>query len=116
MFTERVQLRQEPGVLGIIPASMATSGYIVRGRGEDQSLHSAAHGAGRKMSRKKARESYTGSEMKKVLSREGITLIGGGVDEAPIAYKNLDEVMQSQYELVDVIGKFMPKIVRMDKN
>ena len=68
------------------------------------------------MSRAKARQSYTGSEMKKVLSREGVTLIGGGVDEAPVAYKDLDEVMKFQQDLVETIGKFTPKIVRMDKN
>ena len=68
------------------------------------------------MSRGKARQSYTGSEMKKVLSREGVTLIGGGVDEAPVAYKDLDEVMKFQQDLVETIGKFTPKIVRMDKN
>ncbi|TRX62799.1 RtcB family protein [Fulvivirga sp. M361] len=104
------------GVLGIIPGSMTAPGYIVRGKGNEHSIHSAAHGAGRKMSRKKARESFTGSELKKVLSREGVTLIGGGVDETPIAYKNLEEVMSNQIDLVDVIGKFTPRIVRMDKN
>ncbi len=103
------------GELGIIPGSMATAGYIVRGKGEAASLNSASHGAGRKMSRKKARDSYTGSEMKKVLSREGVTLIGGGVDEAPIAYKDLEQVMDCQKDLVEIIGKFTPKIVRMDK-
>ena len=104
------------GELGIIPGSMTASGYIVRGKGEPSSLFSASHGAGRKMSRAKARQSYTGSEMKKVLSREGVTLIGGGVDEAPVAYKDLDEVMNYQQDLVETIGKFTPKIVRMDKN
>ena len=104
------------GELGIIPGSMTASGYIVRGKGEPASLFSASHGAGRKMSRGKARQSYTGSEMKKVLSREGVTLIGGGVDEAPVAYKDLDEVMKFQQDLVETIGKFTPKIVRMDKN
>lgn len=103
------------GELGIIPGSMTASGYIVRGKGEAASLFSASHGAGRKMSRGKARQSYTGSEMKKVLSREGVTLIGGGVDEAPVAYKDLKEVMRYQQDLVETIGKFTPKIVRMDK-
>ncbi len=103
------------GELGIIPGSMATDGYIVRGKGESSSLYSASHGAGRKMSRSKARQSYTGSEMKKVLSREGVTLLGGGIDEAPVAYKDLEEVMKSQQDLVETIGKFTPKIVRMDK-
>lgn len=103
------------GELGIIPGSMATDGYIVRGLGASSSLQSASHGAGRKMSRSQAKNSYTNSALKKVLSREGVTLIGGGVDEAPVAYKNLDQVMTSQKDLVDVIGKFTPKIVRMDK-
>jgi len=103
------------GELGIIPGSMATAGYIVRGKGESSGLFSAAHGAGRKMSRSQAKNSYTNSALKKVLSREGVTLIGGGVDEAPIAYKDIDDVMANQNDLVDVIGKFSPKIVRMDK-
>ncbi|MDW3191535.1 MAG: RtcB family protein [Cytophagales bacterium] len=103
------------GELGIIPGSMATPGYIVRGKGNDRSLKSAAHGAGRKMSRKAARESISGSEMKKTLSRNGVTLIGGGTDEAPIAYKDIEQVMRYQSDLVDVVGTFFPKIVRMDK-
>lgn len=103
------------GELGIIPGSMATSAYIVSGKGEAGALNSASHGAGRKMSRKATKESYTGSELKKVLKREGVTLIGGGVDEAPIAYKDIHEVIASQTNLVDVIGTFHPKIVRMDK-
>ncbi len=103
------------GELGIIPGSMATPGYIVRGKGDGRSLQSAAHGAGRKMSRKAARESISGSEMRKILSRNGVTLVGGGTDEAPVAYKDIEQVMQCQTELVDVIGTFFPKIVRMDK-
>lgn len=104
------------GVLGIIPGSMTAAGYIVRGRGEQASLHSASHGAGRRLSRSKARDSFTGSALRKMLSQHKVTLIGGGVDEAPIAYKNIEEVMESQKNLVDVIGKFQPRIVRMDKN
>ncbi|MDN5213118.1 RtcB family protein [Fulvivirgaceae bacterium BMA12] len=103
------------GVLGIIPGSMTATGYIVRGKGEQSSLSSASHGAGRKMSRAQAKNSYTKSALKKVLSKAGVSLIGGGIDEAPIAYKDLDEVMASQTDLVDVIGRFTPKIVRMDK-
>ena len=104
------------GELGIIPGSMTAPGYIVKGKGNAAALNSASHGAGRKMSRKAARESISGSEMKKILSRNGVTLIGGGTDEAPIAYKDIDEVMQCQNDLVEVLGTFMPKIVRMDKN
>ncbi len=104
------------GVLGIIPGSMTAAGYVVRGKGDPTSIESASHGAGRNMSRKKARESITGSEMRKILNREQVTLIGGGLDEAPIAYKDLEQVMGSQENLVEVIGKFEPRIVRMDKN
>lgn len=104
------------GQLGIIPGSMTAPGYIVSGKGNSNSLNSASHGAGRKMSRKKARESLTGSEMRKHLRQMEVTLIGGGVDEAPRAYKNLEDVMENQKDLVKKEGKFYPKIVRMDKN
>ncbi len=102
-------------VAGIIPASMATPGYIVRGKGEESSLLSASHGAGRKMSRKKARESFTKSELKKLLKQNKISLIDGGVEESPFAYKNIEDVMMAQRSLVEIEGSFMPKIVRMNK-
>ncbi len=103
------------GQLGIIPANMVDPGYIVSGKGDHDSLFSASHGAGRKMSRKKAKESITGSELKKRLKQYGVTTIGGSVDEAPMSYKNIEEVMQSQNDLVNIEGKFHPQIVRMDK-
>jgi len=104
------------GLMGIIPASMTSPGYIVEGLGEQASINSASHGAGRRLSRQKARNAITGSALKKELKQAGVTLIGGGVDEAPWAYKNLDEIMISQKALVKTIGKFYPKVVRMDKN
>jgi len=103
------------GVLGIIPGSMTAPGFIVRDKGNATSINSASHGAGRLMSRTKARNSITPSEMKKILKSEGVELIGGGLDEAPLAYKNIHEVMAAQTDLVDVLGTFLPKIVRMDK-
>jgi len=103
------------GQLGIIPANMIDPGYIVTGKGNPNSLFSASHGAGRKMSRKKAKESITGSELKKRLKQNGVTTIGGNVDEAPMTYKNIEEVMRSQKDLVNIEGKFYPQIVRMDK-
>jgi len=102
-------------VLGIIPGSMTAPGFIVSGKGEDASLHSASHGAGRQLSRTKAKNSITQSALKKILKSEGIELIGGSLDEAPIAYKDIHEVMKSQKQLVNIEGKFFPKIVRMDK-
>ncbi|HEY4111361.1 RtcB family protein [Puia sp.] len=101
-------------VLGVIPGSMTAPGYIVKGRGEAASLASAAHGAGRKMSRTAAINSITHALLKETLGKHGVKLLGGGLDEAPQAYKNIGEVMQSQQELVDIVGRFTPKIVRMD--
>lgn len=101
-------------VLGIIPGSMTANGYIVKGRGEASSVNSASHGAGRKMSRSKALENITQAQLKEVLKTHGVTLLGGGLDEAPFAYKDIDVVMQSQTALVDIVGKFTPKIVKMD--
>jgi tRNA-splicing ligase RtcB len=51
-----------------------------------------------------------------MLRKANVSLIGGGVDDAPMAYKNLDEVLNSQKDLLNIEGKFYPKIVRMDKN
>ena len=103
------------GVLGIIPGSMTSPGFIVKGKGETSSINSASHGAGRKLSRTKAKQSITHSALKKYLKQEGVHLIGGGLDEAPLAYKDINKVMDYQRQLVDVLGKFSPKIVRMAK-
>jgi tRNA-splicing ligase RtcB len=101
-------------ILGIIPGSMTAPGYIVKGLGETASLASASHGAGRKMSRTAAMNSITHHLLKDTLEKHGVKLLGGGLDEAPQAYKDIEVVMQSQRQLVGVVGKFVPKIVRMD--
>ncbi len=103
------------GVLGIIPGSVTAPGYIVRGLGNEESLFSASHGAGRLFSRRKCKETFTKSEIVKELEANEVTLIGGGIDEAPMAYKDIKKVMANQQELIEVIGTFSPKIVRMDK-
>ncbi|MGH1387064.1 RtcB family protein [Kordia sp.] len=105
----------QKGVLGIIPGSMTAPGFIVRGTGNKHSLQSASHGAGRQLSRRKAKQTITQSDIKKQLKEHGVTLIGGGIDEAPMAYKNIHQVMSNQTELVEVVGSFTPKIVRMDR-
>ncbi len=102
------------GVLGIIPGSMTAPGFIVRGKGEESSLSSAAHGAGRAMSRRKAKNTLNRKEIRQQLKKAGVSVIGGGVDEAPQAYKDIHEVMKQQRQLVDIIGSFQPRIVRMD--
>jgi tRNA-splicing ligase RtcB len=104
------------GELGIIPGSMSSNGYIVSGAGAPGSLNSASHGAGRKLSRKEARESITKSSMNKVLTEQKIHLIGGSVEEAAFAYKDIETVMSCQQELVHIEGSFTPKIVRMNKS
>jgi tRNA-splicing ligase RtcB len=101
------------GVLGIIPGSMATSGFIVRGKGLAASINSASHGAGRLMSRTKAKQTISPGQVTKLLKQAGVELIGSGLDEAPMAYKDIHQVMESQKDLVEVLGSFMPKIVRM---
>lgn len=105
----------QKGVLGIIPGSMTAPGFIVRGTGNKQSLQSASHGAGRILSRSKAKRTITQSDIKKQLKDHGVTLIGGGIDEAPMAYKNIHQVMSHQTALVEIVGTFTPKIVRMDR-
>ncbi|WKZ59131.1 MAG: RtcB family protein [Cyclobacteriaceae bacterium] len=101
------------GVLGIIPGSMATPGFIVRGKGLAASINSASHGAGRTMSRTKAKQTILPGHVKKFLKQAGVELIGSGLDEAPMAYKDIHQVMEYQKDLVEVLGTFMPKIVRM---
>lgn len=100
-------------VLGIIPGSMTAPGYLVRGLGNSSSINSAAHGAGRQMSRTKANKTFSKPEVKQILRDHGVTLIGGGLDEAPGAYKDIETVMAAQTDLVDVLARFTPKMVRM---
>ena len=100
-------------VLGIIPGSMTAPGFIVKGKGEEASINSASHGAGRKMSRTQAMANITHNALKEELAKHNVKLLGGGLDEAPFAYKNIEVVMQHQKALVDVVGKFTPKIVKM---
>lgn len=100
-------------VMGIIPGSMTAPGFLVRGKGEESAINSASHGAGRQMSRTQAIKNITKAEMKQVLADHGVSLIGAGRDEAPMAYKDINMVMAAQTDLVDVVAKFEPKLVRM---
>ena len=101
------------GVLGVIPGSMGDAGYVVRGRGVSASLDSASHGAGRLMSRRVALDSISKTARDDYLKERDVTLLGGGLDESPQAYKPIDQVIAAQQELVEVVGKFTPRIVRM---
>jgi tRNA-splicing ligase RtcB (3'-phosphate/5'-hydroxy nucleic acid ligase) len=101
-------------VLGIIPGSMAAPGFIVKGKGEMASVNSASHGAGRKMSRTAALKTVTHKDLNEALVKQGVKLLGGGLDEAPFAYKDIHEVMKAQNALVETVGIFHPRIVKMD--
>ena len=92
---------------------MTAPGYVVKGKGSATSINSASHGAGRTMSRSADKQSITNKMVKQELQKHGVDLLGGGLDEAPMAYKDIRKVMHYQDELVDVIGEFTPKIVRM---
>lgn len=98
---------------GIIPGSMATRGFVIRGAGNPESLNSASHGAGRLMSRTRAIKTITQNDFDKMVKKAGITLIGGHVDEAPVVYKNIEKVMSLQKENVEILASFTPGIVRM---
>lgn len=100
--------------VGIIPGTMASPAFIVSGKGNEDSLQSAAHGAGRSMSRNVAKKTFTQSQMNKYLQEQGVELLGGGTDESPFAYKDIREVMKHQKDLVEVLGTFHPRIVRME--
>jgi len=102
-----------PNDLGIIPGSMTQPGFVVRGKGNDTAINSASHGAGRVMSRTKAFENITRHQLNKILEETHIQLIGGDLDEAPMVYKNIETVIAAQQDLVKVLAKFSPKIVRM---
>ena len=101
------------GVLGIIPGSMATPAFVVRGKGNLESLRSASHGAGRVMSRSQALKTFTWDDVKKQLEKAGVTLLSSGLDEVPGVYKDIHEVMRQQSDLVDVLATFHPKLVKM---
>ena len=101
------------GVLGVIPGSMATPGYVVRGTGSEASLKSASHGAGRRMSRTAAKAKFTWDVAQRFLKERNVTLLSAGLDEVPMAYKDIEEVMNAQSDLVERLARFEPRLVKM---
>jgi tRNA-splicing ligase RtcB len=102
-----------PGVLGVIPGTMADPAFVVRGLGNPHSFNSAAHGAGRRMSRKKANDTFRIQAVRKELEARGVHVLAAGSDEVPGVYKDIREVMAAQQDLVEIVARFDPKIVRM---
>ena len=101
------------GDLGVIPGNMADSCFVVRGKGHPGSLNSASHGAGRRMSRTKAKQEFNWKTWQNHLQQKNVRLLAGGLDEVPGAYKNIHDVMAAQTDLVEIVAEFMPRIVMM---
>jgi len=102
------------GTIGIIPGSMGTGSFIVRGLGNPESFNSCSHGAGRKMGRKAAKERFTKKEVKRELEHAGVTCFSPSSDirdESPGAYKDIGEVMENQDDLVEIAVHLKPLTV-----
>lgn len=101
--TRKGAVSAREGELGIIPGSMGAKSFIVRGKGNPESFHSCSHGAGRTMSRTKAKKLFTVEDQ--VRATEGVECRKDAdvIDEIPMAYKDIDAVMQAQSDLVDVV-------------
>jgi tRNA-splicing ligase RtcB len=102
-LTRKGAIRAREGELGIIPGSMGARSYIVRGKGSAESFHSCAHGAGRLMSRNAAQKKFNLEDLKQQTDGVICRKDKGVIDEIPGAYKNIDEVMANQSDLVDVV-------------
>lgn len=102
-----------PGALGVVPGSMGSPGFVVRGKGCENALNSCSHGAGRLMSRAAAFKTLDREAVRAYLAERGVHLISGGLDEAPMAYKDINAVMAAQSDLVDVLARFEPRLVKM---
>jgi len=97
--------------VGIIPGSMGTSSYIVQGKGNEQSFCSCSHGAGRTMSRTKAKETLSLDKFGEIMKDVVFHCDKEHLDESPMAYKNIDEVMEQQKELITIKTKLTPLAV-----
>jgi tRNA-splicing ligase RtcB len=102
-LTRKGAIRAGAGELGIIPGSMGARSYIVRGRGNPESFHSCAHGAGRRMSRNAAQKKFSVDDLESQTQGVICRKDKGVLDEIPGAYKNIDEVMANQSDLVEVV-------------
>ncbi|MBN1963019.1 MAG: RtcB family protein [Anaerolineae bacterium] len=99
--------------LGVIPGSMSAPGYIVRGLGNAEAMNSAAHGAGRQMSRAEAKRVFEWGQVNRRLKEQRVELISAGLDEVPGAYKDIHRVMAAQADLVAAVAEFRPRLVKM---
>ena len=105
IVTRKGAIRAGAGDIGLIPGSMGTGSYIIRGLGNPESYWSASHGAGRRMSRGAAKRAYTTDDVERQTLGVECRKDAGVIDEIPSAYKNLSDVIAAQSDLVEVITK-----------
>jgi tRNA-splicing ligase RtcB len=103
LVTRKGAVSARAGELGIIPGSMGAQSFIVRGKGNPESFHSCSHGAGRVMSRTKARSNITLAQHREATAHVECRKDAGVIDESPAAYKSIEAVMAAQQDLVDVV-------------
>ena len=103
LITRKGAVSARAGELGIIPGSMGTKSFIVRGKGNPDSFHSCSHGAGRTMSRTEARKRFTIDDQIKATAGVECRKDANVIDEIPMAYKDIDAVMDAQRDLVEVV-------------
>jgi tRNA-splicing ligase RtcB (3'-phosphate/5'-hydroxy nucleic acid ligase) len=101
--TRKGAVRAREGDLGVIPGSMGARSFVVRGRGNAESFHSCSHGAGRKMSRAAARRAFTLDDHAAATAGVECRKDADVIDETPMAYKSIDDVMKAQQDLVEVV-------------
>ena len=106
----------DKGRLGVVPGSMCSPAFVVRGKGREDALCSCSHGAGRLMSRAAAFRQFTQEDLAAVLRENGVELLSAGLDESPMAYKDIRAVMKAQQDLVDILAVFHPRLVKMAKS
>jgi len=104
LVTRKGAIRAGAGEMGIIPGSMGSRSYIVRGKGNPLSFESASHGAGRRMSRNRARKTYTVKDLEQQTRGVECRKDRGVLDELPKAYKDIDKVMAEQEDLVEIVA------------
>ncbi|GAB3863676.1 RtcB family protein [Nocardioides maradonensis] len=105
IVTRKGAIRAGSGEYGLIPGSMGTGSYVVRGLGNEASYCSASHGAGRRMSRTKAKKTFTVTDLEAQTRGVECRKDAGVIDEIPGAYKDLDSVIEAQTDLVEVVAK-----------
>jgi tRNA-splicing ligase RtcB len=108
LVTRKGAVRAKKGELGIVPGSMGARSYIVRGLGNAESFESCSHGAGRKMTRTEAKRRFTVDDHARATAHVECRKDEGVIDETPMAYKPIDDVMRAQKDLVEIAFTLRP--------